>query len=78
VQEIMPPMKKMLAILLIILLGIGLGVGVATLRIKSAPWNPALDAGEPAARPSSSGGGKPATKAAQVGRTTTAHFANVG
>ena len=38
-------MKKMLAILLIILLGIALGVGVATLRIKTAPWNPALDEG---------------------------------
>lgn len=60
-------MKKILAILLIILLGIALGVGVAMLRIKTAPWNPAIDEGVPAARPSSTKGDEPATKAAQIG-----------
>ena len=60
-------MKKLLAILLIILLGIGLGVGVATLRIKTAPWNPALDEGGPAAGPSNTKGDTPRTKVAQIG-----------
>ena len=60
-------MKKLLAILLIVLLGVGLGVGVAMLRIKTAPWNPALDEGGPAAGPSNTKGDKPRTKAAQIG-----------
>ena len=36
-------MKTALAVALVILLGIALGIGAAMLRIKSAPWNPALD-----------------------------------
>jgi hypothetical protein len=67
VQEIVSLMKKVLAILLIVLLGIALGVGVATLRLRSAPWNPVPDEGEPATGPSSTSG-KPATKVAQFSR----------
>jgi hypothetical protein len=71
-------MKKLLVILVIVVLGVALGVGVATLRIKATPWNPALDEGEPAARPSSQGGDKHETKAAESGhRQGAARFANV-
>jgi hypothetical protein len=36
-------MRTAFAVVLVILLGIAFGVGAAVLRIKSAPWNPALD-----------------------------------
>ena len=72
-------MKKVFAFLLIILLGIALGVGMATLRIKAAPWNPALDEGEPAPGPPSKSGDTPATKVAQIGRAAgAARFGDVG
>jgi hypothetical protein len=58
-------MRKILTILLTILLGIALGVGVATLRIRSAPWNRTLDEGGQGARPSSTEGGTSADKLAE-------------
>ena len=60
-------MKQVFAVLLIIVVGIALGIGVAALRIKTSPWNPALDEGGPAAGPSSTKGDKPRARIAQVG-----------
>ena len=59
-------MKKILAILLIILLGVALGVGIATLRIRTASWNPAFDEGGQDARPSNTEGGKPGPRLTQI------------
>ena len=59
-------MRKILAILLIIVLGIALGIGVATLRIRTASWNPTLDEGGQDARPSNTEGGKPPAKLTQI------------
>jgi hypothetical protein len=38
-------MKSFLAIVLIVSLGVALGIGVAAQRIRTMPWNPALDQG---------------------------------
>jgi len=65
-RESVSPMKKILAILLIILLGVALGVSVATLRIRTASWNPALDEGGQDARPPSTEGGKPEPKLTRI------------
>ena len=41
--ENIPPMKTILAILLIIALGIGLGVGIAVFELSRAKWTPIVD-----------------------------------